>query len=58
MQHGSNECSEDAYEAPKLMELGALVTVTRAEGNHFGKIAGGSDAFVMRGHGALSTTSA
>jgi hypothetical protein len=58
MQHGSSERGEDAYEAPKLTELGTLATVTLADGNHFGKIAGGSDAFVMRGHGALSTTSA
>jgi hypothetical protein len=57
MEHGGKE-REDAYEAPRLVELGRLVSVTQAEGNHFGKIAGGSDAFVMRGHGALSTTSA
>jgi hypothetical protein len=46
------------YEPPRLDDLGPLSVVTLAEGNHFGKVTGGSDAFVMRGHGGLTTNSA
>jgi hypothetical protein len=47
-----------AYEPPRLDDLGPLATLTLAEGNHHGKVMGGSDAFVMRGHGGLTANSA
>ena len=46
------------YEPPRLEELGKLSVLTLAEGNHYGKVTGGSDAFLMRGQGALTATSA
>ena len=46
------------YEPPRLEELGKLSLLTLAEGNHYGKVMGGSDAFLMRGHGALTAGSA
>jgi hypothetical protein len=46
------------YEPPRLIELGRFATVTLAEGNHYGKVMGGSDAFVMLGHGEIAASSA
>jgi hypothetical protein len=50
--------SNCGYEAPELIELGPMVALTLANGNHFGKVGGGSDAFLMRGHGAITDSSA
>jgi hypothetical protein len=57
MEH-SNERATAAYEPPGLIDLGPLAALTLAEGEHLGKSMGGSDAFVMRGHGGITTTSA
>ena len=46
-----------AYEPPELTELGSLTVVTLADGTPLGKVEGGSDAFLMRGHGSISTAS-
>ena len=54
----SSKAVSVVYEPPRLDDLGRLDIVTLADGNHFGKITGGSDAFVMRGHGGLTATSA
>jgi hypothetical protein len=49
---------EQVYKPPELIEIGSLATATLANGLHLGKIDGGSDAFVMRGHGSMISTSA
>lgn len=56
MKHRSTRETAD-YEPPRLEELGTLSLLTLAEGNHYGKVMGGSDAFLMRGHGALTAGS-
>lgn len=46
------------YEPPRLIELGPFEALTQAEGRHVGKLAGGSDAFLLTGRGnAIVTTS-
>ena len=57
MKHRSTR-NTAAYEPPRLEDLGKLSLLTLADGNHYGKVMGGSDAFVMRGQGALTATSA
>jgi hypothetical protein len=54
----SSKAGTVVYEPPRLDDLGRLDIVTLADGNHVGKIDGGSDAFVMRGHGGLTANSA
>jgi hypothetical protein len=46
------------YEPPRLIDLGPMTALTLADGNHFGKVTGGSDAFLLRGQGGLTATSA
>jgi hypothetical protein len=58
MRDSSSKAVTAVYEPPRLDDLGRLAIVTLAEGNHVGKVTGGSDAFVMRGHGGLTATSA
>jgi hypothetical protein len=59
VQPGPEQSREPSgYEPPRIVELGLIAERTLADGQHVGKVAGGSDAFVMVGHGALTNTSA
>ena len=46
------------YTPPLLRELGDFGALTQANGNHYGKVTGGTDAFNLVGQGHLVDTSA
>jgi hypothetical protein len=59
MQSGPEQSREPSgYEPPRIVDLGMIADATQTEGRHVGKVAGGSDAFVMVGRGAITNTSA